>query len=106
MRCSRAISLASALLLAAVPAYAQHRGPYGYGGGHYTPHYHGYHEHWHGPGPGALLGLGAAAVIGGALAAPYVYAPPPPVYVAPPVYAPPPPVCWTDYYGRTFCRPY
>jgi hypothetical protein len=42
-----------------------------------------------------LLGLGAAAVVGGIIASQPAYAPPPPVYYAPPppaYYAPPPPV--------------
>jgi hypothetical protein len=42
---------------------------------------------------GALLGLGAAAVIGSALAAPppaYAYAPPPVAYAPPPAYYAPP----------------
>jgi len=59
-------------------------------------HRHGdWHHHDHGDGgavAGAVLGLGAAAILGGVIASqaqqPY-YAPPPPV-----VYAPPPP-----YYG-------
>lgn len=55
---------------------------------HYEPRYGGC-----GWGCGAAVGLGAAAIAGGLLAAPYAYRPPvvmaPPVYVLPP---PPPPV--------------
>jgi hypothetical protein len=78
-------------LLAAPAAQAEWHGR---GGWH-----RGYERHWghdRGPGPlvGALLGLGAAAVVGGVIASqPYYYAPPPPVVYAPPppvVYAPPP----------------
>jgi len=58
------------------------------------------HDDHRGPGGGAvlggvLLGLGAAAVVGGIVASQRPYAPPPPVYYAPPppaYYAPPPPV--------------
>lgn len=102
------VPAAAALLLAPVAAQAQwHRGP-GWGG---PPPRYAYHHHG-GPGAGpfiagALLGLGTAAVIAGAVqpapvyaAPPVVYAPPPPpavVYAAPPpavVYAPAP-----RYYG-------
>jgi hypothetical protein len=81
----------SAGLLAAPAAHADWYRPGWRGGYGWRPHY----EHHHGnPGRGAIiagtvLGLGAAAVIAGALAPP----PPPPVYFAPPppvVYAPPP----------------
>jgi hypothetical protein len=75
-------------LLAAPAAHAEWRGHGGWHGGG--------SEHWHGgrggPGiAGAILGLGAAAVIGGVIAS-QAYAPPPPVYYAPPpAYYPPPP---------------
>lgn len=73
-------------LLAAPAANAQWggRGPGGYRGGP------GYYHHHRGPGPGAiiggaLLGIGAGALIAGA------FAPPPPVvYAPPPAYYPPP----------------
>jgi hypothetical protein len=73
-------------LLAAPAAHAEWRGHGGYG--HY---YGGYHGGWHGPGvAGAILGLGAAAIVGGVIAS-QAYAPPPVVYVQPrPYYAPPP----------------
>jgi hypothetical protein len=77
-------------LLAAPAAHADWRGHGGWHGPHPV-----YHHGW-GPGPviaGALLGLGAAAVIAGAVAPPPVYYAPPPVYYAPPppaYYAPPP----------------
>jgi hypothetical protein len=76
-------------LLAAPSAHADWRG------------HRGWHEDWHHHGhdngaaiAGAVLGLGAAAIIGGVLAAqqPQYYAPPPPV-----VYAPPPPY-YPGYY--------
>jgi hypothetical protein len=89
----------AAALLAAPAAQAEWRG--GHGGGWHGGGWHGGGWHgggWHGDyhrGPGiggALLGLGAAAVIGGVIAS-QAYAPPPPVYYAPPpaYYAPPPP---------------
>lgn len=74
-------------LLGAPLAHAEWRG----GGGpgwHGRPHWHG---HGHGPGiAGAVIGLGAAAVLGGVIAS-QAYAPPPPAYYPPPAYAPPPP---------------
>ncbi len=83
-------------LLAAPAAHAEWRG--GYHGGGY--HGGGWHEGYrHGPGiVGPLLGLGAAAVLGGVIASqayprpPVVYAPPPGYYYGPPpgYYAPPP----------------
>jgi hypothetical protein len=94
----------AAALLAAPAAHADWHGHGGgeyHGGGYHGGGYHGGGYHgggWHGDyhhgGPGvggALLGLGAAAVIGGVIAS-QAYAPPPPVYYAPPpaYYAPPP----------------
>lgn len=100
-----ATAMISAGLLAAPAAQADwHRGGYGgfrggYGG---FRGWHGGDRGWRGPGfgpviAGTVLGLGAGALIGGALA-PRPYYPPPPVYYAPPpvYYAPPPPVY---YYG-------
>lgn len=84
-------------LLAAPAAHADWRGHGGYGH-YYGGGYHGgYNGGYHGGGghgagvAGAILGLGAAAIIGGAIAS-QAYAPPPPVvYVQPrPYYAPPP----------------
>ena len=75
-------------LLAAPAAHAEWRGHGGYGwhGG-----YGNYHGGWRGPGvAGALLGLGAAAVVGGVIAS-QAYAPPPVVYAPPPGYYAPPP---------------
>jgi hypothetical protein len=83
-------------LLAAPAAHAEWRG--GHGGWH-GPERHGDWHGGHGPGiAGAVIGLGAAAIVGGVLASqayarpPAVVYAPPPVYVAPPpvVYAPPP----------------
>ena len=103
-------------LLAAPAAHADWRGREG--GWH-----RGYeHEHRGGPGvAGAIIGLGAAALLGGAIASqaygppPAYYAPPPPVYYAPPprvyyappqaYYAPPPPVYYAPapaYYPRGY----
>lgn len=86
-------------LLAAPAAYADEHGHGGgyHGGGYHGGGYHGGGGGWHGgdhhgPGVGGvLLGLGAAAVLGGVIAS-QAYAPPPPVYYAPPpaYYAPPP----------------
>ena len=76
-------------LLAAPAAHAEWRGHGGGWGGHGDWHGGGWHgDGWRGGGPlvGALVGLGAAAVIGGLIASQPVYAAPPPV-----VYAPPPP---------------
>jgi hypothetical protein len=75
-------------LLIAPQAHAEWRG-HGGGGG-----WHGGYEHGHHGGPGVggvILGLGAAAVLGGVLAS-QAYAAPPPVYYAPPpaYYQPPP----------------
>ncbi|HVZ09828.1 hypothetical protein [Rhodopila sp.] len=92
-----AVPIAAGLLLAPV---AQAQGWHGGRGGPPNRGWHGgpppgggWHGGWHGGGgpnggaiAGAILGLGAAAVIGGVLAS-QAYAPPPPV-----VYAAPPPV--------------
>jgi hypothetical protein len=82
----------AAALLAAPAAHAEWRG---HGGGGWHGGGGGWHgggyRHDRGPGvAGAILGLGAAAVIGGVIAS-QAYAPPPPVYYAPPpvYYAPP-----------------
>jgi hypothetical protein len=99
-----AAPLAAGLL--AAPAYADrdHRGGWDRGG------WHGDRGGWHGDRgwhrdhdnggaiAGAVLGLGAAAIIGGLIASqqqPQYYAPPPPV-----VYAPPPPYQGPAYYPR------
>jgi hypothetical protein len=75
-------------LLAAPAAHAEWRGHGGYGWHGGYGHYHG---GWRGPGvAGALLGLGAAAVVGGVIAS-QAYAPPPVVYAPPPGYYAPPP---------------
>ena len=75
-------------LLAAPAAHADWRGHHEWHGG-------GWHQCWHHENhdngaaiAGAVLGLGAAAILGGVLASqqPAYYAPPPP----PVVYAPPP----------------
>lgn len=98
MRLRTALLMAPAmasLLLAPMAAQAQWRGPGpGWGGRpHFVPHRVG-------PGPvvaGALIGLGAAALVAGAVAPAPVYVAPPPVVYAPPpavVYAPPPAVVY------------
>ena len=114
-----AVPVLAAGMLAAPAANADwyrggHRGGWG-GHGHYRGGWGGpryYHRGYggygygrgYGPGAivgGALLGLGAGAVIAGAIA-PRVYYPPtyyaPPAYY-PPVYAPPPPY-YPPYYPR------
>jgi hypothetical protein len=115
-----ALPVAAGLLAAPTLAHAEwyHRGGGGYqqpyrGGGYHGGYYRG--GYYRGPGPGAyvagaLLGLGAAAVVGSILAPPPVYyAPPPVVYAPPPVYYAqppvayaPPPVSYTPpgYYGN------
>jgi hypothetical protein len=83
-------------LLAAPMAHADWHGRGGWHGG---PGWHGGYHHDRGPGvAGAILGLGAAAIIGGVIASqeyqppPVVYAPPPAYYAPPPpAYYPPPP---------------
>ena len=74
-------------LLAAPAAHADWRGDRGW---HHRDHDNS------GAIAGAILGLGAAALIGGAIASsqPHYYAPPPPV-----VYAPPPPY-YPGYYPQ------
>jgi hypothetical protein len=85
-------------LLAAPAAHADwhgDRGWHGGGGWHGDRGWH--HDHDNGGAiAGAILGLGAAALIGGAIASsqPRYYAPPPPV-----VYAPPPPY-YPGYYPQ------
>ncbi len=79
-------------LLAAPAAHADWHGRGGdwHGRGGYE---HGGYDRGHHGGPGiagAILGLGAAAVIGGVIAS-QAYAPPPVVYAPPPAYYPPPP---------------
>jgi hypothetical protein len=92
-------------LLAAPAAHAEWRGDGRHGGG-------GWHDGGHrgggrgGPGvAGAVIGLGAAALLGGVIAS-QAYAPPPPVYYAPsPGYYPPPPVYYAPppgYYGPRY----
>ena len=77
-----------AMGLLAAPAYAD----WGHRGGWHGHEWH--HDHGNGGAvAGVLLGLGAAAVIGGLLATapPPAYAAPPPVtYAPPPAYYPPP----------------
>jgi hypothetical protein len=91
----KALLIAAPVALGLLAAPAAHADWHGRGGGWHGGGWHGgYH---HGPGVGgALLGLGAAAVIGGVIASqayappPVVYAPPPAYYAPPPVYYPPP----------------
>jgi hypothetical protein len=82
-------------LLGAPVAHAEWRGHGGgewHGGGGW--HHNDFH-HDHGPAvAGALLGLGAAAVIGGVIAS-QAYAPPPVYYAAPPAYYAPPPTYYS-----------
>ena len=83
-------------LLAAPAAHADWRGRGGYG--------HGYYHRGPGIG-GALLGLGAAAVIGGVIVS-HAYAPPPRVvYAPPPVYYAPPPAYYAAPPGYYYARP-
>jgi hypothetical protein len=86
-------------LLAAPAAHADWRGDRGWHGGGGWHGDRGWHHRDHdnsGAIAGAILGLGAAALIGGAIASsqPHYYAPPPPV-----VYAPPPPY-YPGYYPQ------
>jgi hypothetical protein len=105
----KALLIAAPVAAGLLAAPAAHAEWHGHGGGGHGGAWHGGDWHggdWHGggyrgPGPGvagAILGLGAAAVIGGVIAS-QAYAPPPPVYYAPPpayyaqppgYYAPPP----------------
>lgn len=98
-------------MLAAPSAHAEWRGHDGGGWrGHDGGGWHGGHEH-RGGGvgvAGAIIGLGAAALLGGVIASqvyspPPVYYAPPPVYYAPPqAYYAPPPVYYAApqaYYG-------
>lgn len=83
-------------LLAAPAAHAEWRG--GWHGGH------GYR----GPGfplAGALLGLGAAAVVGGIIASQPVYAPPPAYYYPPQGYYAPPGYYYQPYYAAPGYQP-
>jgi hypothetical protein len=88
-------------LLAAPVAHAEWHGDRGgwHGGGWHgegSRRGEGWHhdEGWHHGGrpgvAGAILGLGAAAVLGGVIAS-QAYPPPPVVYAPPPAYYPPPP---------------
>ena len=117
---SKAIGAAaiSAGLLAAPAAHAEwHRG-WGGGGGWHHSEFRPRYRPGIGIGPviaGGVLGLGAAALIAGALAPPpppvyyaprayyappVVYAPPPAYAYAPPAYyAPPPPAYYVPGYG-------
>ena len=94
----RTLLLAAPAAIALLAAPAAQADWYRHGGwGH--PHYAYHHGGW-GPGPavvGTLLGLGAAAVIAGAVAAPppVYYAPPPAYYPPPPAYYAPPPTYYS-----------
>ena len=80
-------------LLAAPAAHAEWRG---HGG------WHGGYEHGHHGGvgvAGALLGLGAAAVIGGVIASQAYAAPPPAYYAPPPAYYTPAPTYYAPAPG-------
>ncbi len=77
-------------LLSAPMAHADWHGGGGWHGG-------GWHGDYHGGGPGfggVLLGLGAAAVVGGLIASQAYVPPPAVVYAQPPVYYAPPPVVY------------
>jgi hypothetical protein len=90
-------------LLAAPAAHAEWRG---HGGGGGFRHDGFRHDRGRGIGPGGvLLGLGAAAVIGGVIAS-QVYAPPPVYYAPPPAYYPPPPVYYSAPPGYYAPPPY
>jgi hypothetical protein len=86
-----AAPVAAGLLFAPV-AHADEHGRGGWHGGERGGwHDRGYDHRGHGGIGigGALLGLGAAAVVGGVIAS-QAYPPPPVVYAAPPAYYPPP----------------
>ena len=102
----------SAGLLAAPAAQAEwHRGGWGDHDGWRRPEFHGGFRRGPGIGPviaGTVLGLGAAALVAGAIAPPPAYyappqayyAPPPVVYAQPPAYAyAPPPAYYAPGYG-------
>jgi hypothetical protein len=66
----------------------------GYHGGGYPPGYRGGYHGGYNNGPavaGAVVGLGAAAILGGVIASQAYRPPPPVVYAAPPGYYAPPP---------------
>ena len=93
-----AVPIAAGLLAAPLAHAEEHGGWHGRGGGgewHGGGERRGGYEHEREGGDGvagAILGLGAAAILGGMIAS-QSYAPPPPVYYAPPpVYYGPPPV--------------
>jgi hypothetical protein len=87
----RGMRIWSTLLIAAPLAAGLIAAPAAQADSHHRDWHGAWHHHDHdnsGALAGAVLGLGAAAILGGVIAAqqPYYYAPPPPV-----VYAPPPP---------------
>jgi hypothetical protein len=98
----KALLIAAPVAAGLLAAPAAHADWHGYRGGWHGGGWHGDYGHRGGPGvAGAILGLGAAAVIGGVIAS-QVYAPPPVVYAPPPAYYPPPPAYYappTPYYG-------
>ena len=90
----RALVIAAPIAAGLLAAPLAHADEHGHGGG-----WHGGGDHgrgWHGDDhhgvgvAGALLGLGAAAVVGGVIAS-QAYAPPPAYYAPPPGYYAPPP---------------
>ncbi len=105
----KALMIAAPVAFGLLAAPAAHAEWHGRGGG-----WHGGYGHHGGPGvAGAIIGLGAAAVLGGVIASqaygppPVYYAPPPPVYYAPPqAYYAPPPVYYAPapayYYRRGY----
>ncbi len=101
----KALLVAVPVSLALLAAPAAHADWHGRGGGWRGGGWHGGHDYHRGPGVGgALLGLGAAAVIGGVIASqayappPVYYAPPPAYYAPPPAYYAPPPIYYAPRY--------
>ena len=92
-------------LLAAPAAHAEWRGHGGWGGGGGWGHERFEHRDHGGAVAGALLGLGAAAVVGGIIASqqpPAYYAPP--TYYAPPAYYATP--AYYSYPSPYYAQPY
>jgi hypothetical protein len=106
----KALLIAAPVAAGLLAAPAAHADWHGRGGGGW----HGGFEHGHRGGPGVggvILGLGAAALLGGVIASqaygpPVYYAPPPAYYPPPTAYYAPPPVYYAQppaaYYGPRY----